>query len=61
MEQSDLQWLLTRACLSLEEIDIFELFFHISRQENGRVVILHDIFLTPIDGKTAKKMIYGQR
>jgi len=25
------------------------------RQKNGRVVILHDIFLTPIGVKTAKK------
>jgi|GEM_PF-4553030 len=50
-----------RACLSLEGIKIFEWFLHISRQKNGRVVILHDIFLTQIGVKTAKKIIHGQR
>ncbi len=53
--------LLARVYLSLEWIKIFERFLHISRQENGRVVVLHDIFLTPIEVKTAKKIILGQR
>ncbi|WDE11481.1 helix-turn-helix domain-containing protein [Thalassomonas haliotis] len=44
----------------MKEIKIFERLLPVSRQKSGRVVVLHDIFITPTETKTAKKTIFGQ-